>query len=160
MIACCGCGCPATFPNVDSVVQIDTAGSGMEMTLVGLVAPTSSKAVLAMKNGRPLPEAGNIPGVRISERKVAGNGMSHQVALMAGGKQASSKGSGGGGHQVPGVPGAIEMTRTESSGGAVRGDYRALVAAIQQQNAILQAIADTGEKNHARLEVIAAKEYM
>ena len=96
-------------------------------------------------------------GVRISERKVAGNGMSHQVALMAGGKQASSKGSGGGGHQVPGVPGAIEMTRTESSGGAVRGDYRALVAAIQQQNAILQAIADTGEKNHALLEVIAAK---
>ncbi len=153
-IACCGCGCPATFPNVDSVVKVDTAGSGLEMILVGLVAPDFfKKAVLAMKNGRHLPDASDIPGVRVFDRKAAGNGTSHQVALIAGSKQTSSNVDSGS-HRVPK---AIEMTRTGSQGGGGGGEYRALVAAVQQQNVILQRIADTEEKNHALLEVIANK---
>lgn len=148
VVAVCCCCCPATFPNVDSVVEVDTAGSGIEMRLKGLVAPDFfKKAVLAMKNGRPLPDASDIPGVRASGRKVAGHGMSHQVALMAGGKRASSNVA----------PVAIEMSRSGSLKRGGGGDYQALVTAIQQQNVILQAIADTGEKNHALLEVIAAK---
>ena len=62
VIACCGCGCPATFPTLTRLSRSTRPVPAWRWRLWVLPHDFFKEAVLAMKNGRPLPEAGNIPG--------------------------------------------------------------------------------------------------
>lgn len=135
VLAYCGCCSPETFKRVDTVCEVDTAGSGIEIRFLGLENPDFfKKCVLAMKNGRPLPPLDGKRGVRASEfgkGVVASDVRSHQVHLMAGTKRASSAAA----------PVKMEMSRMSldsNRGGNSRGEYVRLVAAMESQNDILR----------------------
>ena len=135
VLAYCGCCSPETFKRVDTVCEVDTAGSGVEIRFLGLENPDFfKKCVLAMKNGRPLPPLDGKRGVRASEfgkGVVASDVRSHQVHLMAGTKRASSAAA----------PVKMEMSRMSldsNRGGNSRGEYVRLVAAMESQNDILR----------------------
>jgi hypothetical protein len=60
---CCPYECGEVIPDVGASCEVDTAGSGSELVLSGLVNPAEFRAcVIALKHGRDLPSVG--PGSR------------------------------------------------------------------------------------------------
>lgn len=117
----CGCCFTDTFKNVDVKVEIDTAGSGIELTLYGIKAPDHfKKVVLAMKNGRPLPDIPiDLEGVSGGSNSV----MSHAAAARRPTRDMA--------------PTTVEMSRMGISLPRGGNTDPALVAAIERQNKIL-----------------------
>lgn len=122
-ICCC---IPTSFPNIDDVVSIDTSGAGIELTIVGLTnADYFKKAVLALKNGRPLPPTSGVRGISVGIAEPS----SHMMDRTTGNRVYPATAVG------PAVR-AMEMTRLPRQDG--RSTDNALLAAIEAQNNILR----------------------
>eukprot|EP00505_MAST-04D_sp_SCG-Rhode-Island_P001472 Stramenopile-MAST_4_protein_1472 len=117
----CGCCCSDTFKNVDVKVEVDTSGEGIELTLYGIKAPDHfKKVVLAMKNGRPLPDIPiDLEGVSGGSTSV----MSYAAAARRPTREVA--------------PTTVEMSRIGISLPRGGNTDPALVAAIERQNKIL-----------------------
>ena len=119
-ICCCF---PQSFPNIDDVVDIDTSGKGIELSVTGLInGEFLKKAIFALKNGRPLLPTEGEPGIVLGEadRSKFGSFSNHvknPYPIL---------------HNV--APRSVEMSRVPREGAT----NDALIAAIEAQNNILR----------------------